>query len=135
MIFNDPAMINGQPNVVWSSIQPAAIGGSAEARLRGTLVTLAAAARSEGVTTVITYALRTGTSMLDRRLRPIRQPTANGAGGMNAAEISSICAGRWVKTMVRNGPMRRSMRTATKPDAADRICIAASTAPALPTLK
>jgi hypothetical protein len=47
-------MINGHPNVDRSSIHPAARGGSAEARLRGTLVTLAAAARSAGVTTDIT---------------------------------------------------------------------------------
>lgn len=54
MIFNEPAMISGQPKFERSSIQPAAIGGSAEAKLRGTLVTLAAAARSAGVTTDIT---------------------------------------------------------------------------------
>ena len=47
-------MISGQPKVEWSSIHPAAIGGSADARLRGTLVTLAAAARSAGVTTDMT---------------------------------------------------------------------------------
>ena len=46
MIFNEPPMISGHPNLEWSSIHPAAIGGSAEAKLRGTLVTLAAAARS-----------------------------------------------------------------------------------------
>src|SRR4029078_3134672 len=128
-------MINGQPKVVWSSIQPAASGGIAEASVRGTLVTLAAAARSGGVTTLITNALRTGTSMLDTRLRAIRQPTASRALGANAAAISMIWPGRCVKTIVRSGPIRRSMRTATKPDAADRICIADRTTPALPTVK
>ena len=76
-------MINGHPKFERSSIHPAAIGGIAEARLRGTLVTLAAAARSAGVTTDITYALRTGTSMLDTRLRAIRQATASGAFGIS----------------------------------------------------
>ena len=73
--------------------------------------------------------------MLDSRLRPIRQATANGAFGINAAAISRIWPGRWVNAIVRSGPRRRSIRTATKPDAAERICITASTAPALPTEK
>jgi hypothetical protein len=47
-------MISGQPNVDSLSIHPAAIGGNADARLRGTFVTLAAAGRSSGVTTAIT---------------------------------------------------------------------------------
>ena len=33
--FNVPAITGGHPNVEWSSIQPAAIGGSAPARLHG----------------------------------------------------------------------------------------------------
>jgi len=56
-------MISGQPNVDSLSIHPAAIGGSADARLRGTLVMLAAAGRSSGVTTAMTYEPRAGTSI------------------------------------------------------------------------
>ena len=56
MIFTTPAMINGQPNVEWVRSTPARSGVAAEARLRGTLVTLAAAARSSGGTTAITNA-------------------------------------------------------------------------------
>ena len=54
MIFSVAQTSSGQPNVDWSSIQPASIGGRAEARLRGTFVMLAAAARSAGDTTAIT---------------------------------------------------------------------------------
>ena len=49
-----PPITSGHPNELWSSIQPANSGGTAAARLRGTWVTLAAAARSAGVTTAIT---------------------------------------------------------------------------------
>ena len=48
MIFRVPPMTSGQPNAVRSSIAPASAGVSAEAMLRGTLVTLAAAARTTG---------------------------------------------------------------------------------------
>src|ERR1700683_4159320 len=53
-IFSEPAQISGHPNDVTSSSIPAGIGAAAVARLRGTLVTLAAAARSSGGTTAIT---------------------------------------------------------------------------------
>ena len=61
----------------WPSIHPAAIGGSAAARLRGTLVTLAAAGRSSGVTTAITYEVRAGTSICDSAARHSRHATAS----------------------------------------------------------
>src|SRR6187431_1698984 len=114
-------MINGQPNVDSLSIQPAAIGGSADARLRGTLVTLAAAGRSSGVTTAITYELRAGTSICDRNDLHSRQVTARAAVGMNAVRISRPLAGRWVNTIVRTSPMREAMRTATRAENAERI--------------
>jgi hypothetical protein len=47
-------MRRGQPKVDRPSSHPAATGGRAAARLRGTLVTLAAAGRSDGATTAIT---------------------------------------------------------------------------------
>src|ERR1700693_421336 len=53
-ILHAPQQISGHPNEVTSSIMPAGIGAAALARLRGTLVTLAAAARSSGGTNVIT---------------------------------------------------------------------------------
>ena len=56
MALPTPAMINGQPNVLAFNNAPASNGVVADARLRGTLVTLAAAARSSGVTTAITNA-------------------------------------------------------------------------------
>ena len=62
-------MISGHPKLVCASIQPARSGGSALARLRGTLVTLAAAARSSGSTTAITYDVRAGTSICDSSAR------------------------------------------------------------------
>src|ERR1041384_6473854 len=69
-------MTSGQPNVECPSIQPAMIGGMAAARLRGTFVTLAAAGRSAGDTTAITYDVRAGTSICDSAARARR-----GAGG------------------------------------------------------
>ncbi|MSQ29095.1 MAG: hypothetical protein EXR68_01190 [Dehalococcoidia bacterium] len=53
-LLTTPAQIKGQPNEVASNIAPAMSGANAAARLRGTLVTLAAAARSSGGTTAIT---------------------------------------------------------------------------------
>ena len=49
-----PPITSGQPKPESVSIQPAIDGLMAEARLRGTEVTLAAAVRSPGVTTAIT---------------------------------------------------------------------------------
>ena len=58
------------------------------------MVTLAAAGRSAGVTTAITYDVRAGTSICDSADRASRQPTASGAVGMKAARISSPFAGQ-----------------------------------------
>ena len=54
MVFNVPAQISGQPKDDRFSIAPAGNGANADARLRGTFVTVAAAARSSGGTTAIT---------------------------------------------------------------------------------
>ena len=54
MALPSPAITSGHPNVVAFNSAPASNGVVADARLRGTFVTLAAAARSSGVTTAIT---------------------------------------------------------------------------------
>ena len=56
---------------------PLSVGLIAEARLRGTAVKLAAAARSTGVTTVMTKALRVGTSICESSARTNSNPTAS----------------------------------------------------------
>jgi len=60
------------------------------------LVTLAAAGRSAGVTTAITYDVRAGTSICDSADRSNRHPTASHTVGMNAVAISNAFAGRCV---------------------------------------
>ena len=62
-------MTNGQPNAELVRSAPANIGLSAEAKLRGTAVTLAAAGRSSGATTDITKEVRVGTSICESALR------------------------------------------------------------------
>src|SRR5262249_46500529 len=103
----------GHPNVVWSSIQPASTGGNAAARLRGTLVTLAAAARSSGGTTAITYDCRAGTSMLETHMRKSRHATAAVAFGITPVRAKRKLAGRCVKTIVSMRPIRAASRVET----------------------
>jgi hypothetical protein len=62
-------MTNGQPKPEPVSNAPASIGLRADARLRGTAVTLAAAARSSGGAIDITKDVRVGTSICDNALR------------------------------------------------------------------
>jgi hypothetical protein len=52
--LSTPPITSGQPKLETASSAPASDGESPPARLRGTLVTLAAAARSSGGTTDIT---------------------------------------------------------------------------------
>ena len=54
-------------------------GARAAARLRGTFVTLEAAARSSGGTTAMTKAWRAGTSIWDTAMRSNRQAMLSGA--------------------------------------------------------
>src|SRR4029079_18322972 len=88
-IFNAPPTIKGQPNGDSASSQPAISGLTADARLRGTAVIEAAAGRSAGVTTAITYELRVGTSICDSALRISNSAIAQPAEGMNGTRISS----------------------------------------------
>src|SRR4051794_6040559 len=131
--FRVPAMISGQPKELCDSIHPANVGGSAEARLRGTFVTLAAAARSAGDTTAITYELRTGASIVDNKLRATRHAIASGRFGIRAALTNSTCAGRWVNTIVRTSPMRFEIRTARNTENAEQTPVQNSSAPAAVT--
>ena len=110
--------MSGQPNELLCSIQPARVGEIAAARLRGTLVTLAAAARSGGDTTDMTYEVRTGTSIWLSRLRITNIVKAHGIVGISAAAIRKPFAGKCVKTIVRIGPIRSAIHAATKPEAA-----------------
>src|SRR4051794_8212867 len=91
---------------------------------------LAAAARSGGDTTAITYELRAGTSMADNKLRAIRHTTASWRLGINAAEINNTCAGRWVNTIVRTNPTRAASRGDTNAENAEHTPIQNSNAPA-----
>src|SRR6266852_4326731 len=99
-------MISGQPKEDNPSRNPDNKGLAAVARLRGTVVTLAAAARSAGGTTAMTYELRVGTSICERALRASSSTIANGRFGMNGTSSSSTLDGRWVKTIVFTRPKR-----------------------------
>src|SRR5262249_4989513 len=65
-IFSTPQMTSGSARKLHEMSQPEMVGLIAEARLRGTAVTLAAAVRSAGVTTAITNEVRVGTSIWAR---------------------------------------------------------------------
>src|SRR5213080_2096992 len=89
--------------------------------LRGTDVTLAAAARSSGATTAITYELRVGTSIWDSALRASSSPIATGRSGANGTNASSTFDGRWVNTIVLIRPMRSAIGTAIRYDTAEHM--------------
>ena len=99
-------MISGHPKAVVLSSEPAIRGLIAVARLFGTAVMLAAAGRSAGVTTAITYEVRAGTSICASALRINRHAIARSRFGMNGARIRKTLAGRCVNTIVLIRPMR-----------------------------
>src|ERR671923_1245313 len=119
MILRTPQMTSGQFSSPSEKKAPASAGLSAAARLRGTAVTLAAAARSGGVTTAITYEDRGGTSICDRAARPNRHASASWSDGANAARIRNTLAGMCVKTIVLTSPIRRAIHAATGNENAD----------------
>src|SRR5688572_14724600 len=92
---------------------PARSGLTAEARLRGTAVTLAAAARSPGVTTAITYEVRVGTSICESAARARRSTIAIQSVGANGVSRRKRLAGRCVNTIVLTSPMRAEIHAAT----------------------
>src|SRR5208337_3481689 len=106
MAFSTPAQISGHPNAERFSIAPAGNGAIAAARLRGTLVTVAAAARSSGGTTAITYDWRAGTSICEVDERSSRNAIVNPGVGISAAIISIAFDGRWLNTIVLIRPNR-----------------------------
>src|SRR5260221_7896148 len=67
--FNTPQRTSGNPRKDVDNSAPDIAGLMADAKLRGTAVTLAAAVRSAGVTTAITYDVRVGTSICERAER------------------------------------------------------------------
>ncbi len=79
---------------------------------------LAAAARSGGVTTAMTYEVRVGTSICDRKARTNSSTTATPSPGANGRAARHPLAGRWVNTMVLTRPMRRASSAAVGYDMA-----------------
>jgi hypothetical protein len=83
------------------------------AKLRGTDVKLAAAARSASVTTAMTLDERVGTSICDRADQIKRRTGANGSVGASAASITAMLDGMCVNTIVLIRPKCRDSRAAT----------------------
>src|SRR5215469_13698618 len=108
-----PAQTSGQPKVEESSNIPVPSGERAEKRLRGTLVTPAAAPRSSGGTTAITYDWRAGTSIEETDARRRRNRIASCTFGISAARISNPLDGRCVNTIVLIRPKRAASRAET----------------------
>src|SRR5918998_4176264 len=126
-------MTSGQPKAEREKSQPERRGARAAARLLGTAVTLAAAGRSAGETTAITYELRTGTSICDSALRSRRKATASSTFGMKGVKTRKRFAGRWVKTAVSSSPMRLAIRTATSAEKADSTPVQKKMTPTVAT--
>src|SRR5262245_3964712 len=84
-----------------------------EARLRGTAVTLAAAVRSAGVTTAITYEVRVGTSICESAERRSSSASTMVRLGENAARMRQRLEGICVNTIVLTRPKRVPRRAAT----------------------
>src|SRR5258705_6759652 len=106
-------------------------GLAADARLRGTVVTLAAAGRSAGVTIAITYELRVGTSICESALLTNRSAITVARSGMNGIATRHRFAGRCVNTIVLTRPMRLAMRTATRYEIDVRMPVQKKIAPAV----
>ena len=82
--------------------------------VRAIPVTPAAAERSSGSTTAITYDWRVGTSIWLRLKRSSSTPIASGRFGISGTRISSRFDGRWVKTIVLTRPIRAAIRAADR---------------------
>src|SRR6188508_1219920 len=93
-------------------------GDTAAPTERAMPVTPAAADRSSGSTTAMTYDWRVGTSIWLSANRANRTATASGRVGMNGMRMSSTFDGRWVKTIVSMRPMRAAMRAADSDETA-----------------
>src|SRR5260221_1295802 len=95
-------MRSGQAKALTVISQPAIIGLAADARLRGTAVMLAAAARSGGVTIALTYEVRVGTSICDSAPRAssnaMTVPRSPGNGTRMTQMLDRICLNTIVVT-------------------------------------
>src|SRR5437773_7671296 len=105
-------------------------GLTAEAKLRGTEVMLAAAARSTGTTTAITYELRVGTSICDRALRASKSAITDARLGANGTSKRRMLDGRCVNTIVLTSPIRLAMRVATRYENAENTPVQKKIVPA-----
>src|SRR5258708_25044049 len=106
-------MRSGQAKALTVISQPAIIGLAADARLRGTAVMLAAAARSGGVTIAMTYEVRVGTSIWDSAARTSSNAMTVPRSPVNGTRMTQILDGICVNTMVLTRPIRLAMRAAT----------------------
>src|SRR5260370_42425013 len=95
-IFRQPQITSGSPENGFVISAPANAGLNADARLRGTAVNPAAAARSGGVTTAITYEVRVGTSICDSMDRTSSRPSVIARLGEKAARVKPMLDGMWV---------------------------------------
>src|SRR5262249_58399111 len=101
-----PHSTSGNPvNEVVSSA-PDSAGLIDDARLRGTAVTLAAAVRSAGVTTAITYDVRVGTSICDSAERTSSNAMTSVRSQENATTMRQMLDGMCVNTIVLIRPTR-----------------------------
>src|SRR5215510_837727 len=106
-------MMSGNPRNEVASRAPDMAGLTEDARLRGTAVTLAAAARSAGVTTAMTYDVRVGTSICDSAERTSSSANTAVRFGVKAAMIRQTLEGMCVNTIVLTRPKRFPSRAAT----------------------
>src|SRR5437764_10467688 len=109
-----PPIRSGQPKPDSVSKYPEMIEPAAQANVLGTELTLAAAGRSSGLTTAMTYDARVGTSICDSALRASSNPIAVVRSGANGIIIKNTLEGRWVKTIVLMRPMRSAIGTAMR---------------------
>src|SRR6266404_2272709 len=93
---------------------------AAQAKVFGTAVILAAAGRSSGATTAMTYEARVGTSICDSALRASNRATAVARSGAKGMRIRNRFEGRCVNTIVLMSPMRLAIGTATKYEIAEQ---------------
>src|SRR5262249_55155370 len=103
------------------------------ARLRGTAVTLAAAGRSAGVTTAITYEVRVGTSICESAARGTSVASASPRFGIKGARRSQMLEGTWVKAMERISPRRLATQGAARNERPERIPVQKKIVPAVST--
>src|SRR6516225_6904279 len=99
-------MSSGQPKLESVNSQPEIIDPAAQAKVFGTAVMLAAAGRSDGVTTAITYEVLVGTSICDSPLRASNSAIVVARLGAKGIRINKTLDGRCVKTIVLMSPMR-----------------------------